>query len=312
MECGRLPDVNSVPAELLGRLMQALSRAETASEVARVIAHLGGDLASAQFANIALLDAESVPAQARLFHAPSLSEDVARGYPVIPVDESTSLGSVLRSGGEVWLGSLAEIEARFPSLLADTAAAGLAATASLALHGQSQRVIGALGMAWALDQPFTPAQQDEVRLVARLAADALGRALLLEAERAERQRAEQLQRMMTALAGSASLAEVTAAVFEHGLRPLGAAGARLALADPLRPEVLTTLSAAGLEGPVLARWQALRRRRPPPPVMRASTPRSSTCRIRRIWPSGTPSCTRFSGPQGIRPGWRCRCPAGSA
>jgi hypothetical protein len=79
--------------------MQALSLAQSAGEVARVIADLGGAPAGARFANIALLDGGSEPPAARLFHAPSLVEDVARGYPVIPVDESTPLGTVLRSGG---------------------------------------------------------------------------------------------------------------------------------------------------------------------------------------------------------------------
>ena len=258
--------------------MQALSLAQSAGEVARVIADLGGAPAGARFANIALLDGGSEPPAARLFHAPSLVEDVARGYPVIPVDESTPLGTVLRSGGEVWLGSLSDIRTRYPSLATDTASAGLAATASLALHGQGQRqpVIGAMGIAWAQEQQFTHTQRDEVRLVARLAADALGRALMLAAERAERHRAERLQRMMTVLAASASLAEVTAAVFDYGLPAFGASAARMALADPLRPELLTTLSAVGFSDAQLARWQAL----PPsvpPPLREASLTAAPVC-----------------------------------
>ena len=251
------PGKERTPAAVLGGLVQALSQAETASEVAQVIADQGGAATGAQFANIALLDAGAEPPVARLFHAPSLTEDVARGYPVIPVDESTSLGTALGSGGEVWLGSLPDIGARYPALLADTAAAGLAATASLALHGQHQRVIGAIGVAWSEEQRFTDVQMDEVRIVARLAADALRRALLLEAERTEHLRTERLQRMITALAGSASLAEVTAALFEHGLPSLGASAARLAIADPQQPGMLTTLSAVGIPDDLLAWWQAL-------------------------------------------------------
>ena len=252
-----VPGGKRTPAAVLGGLVQALSQAETASEVAQVIADQGGAATGAQFANIALLDAGAEPPVARLFHAPSLTEDVARGYPVVPVDESTSLGTVLGSGGEVWLGALPDIGVRYPALLADTAAAGLAATASLALHGQRQRVIGAIGVAWSEEQRFTDAQMDEVRIVARLAADALRRALLLEAERAEHLRTERLQRMITALAGSASLAEVTAALFEHGLPSLGASAARLAIADPQLPGMLTTLSAVGIPDDLLAWWQAL-------------------------------------------------------
>ena len=115
----------------LGHLVQALSRAETADEVARVIAEAGAMSAGAEFANIAVADlGAGRPATANLYHASSLIEDVAQRYMVIPLDESTPLGTVLRSGGEVWLRSLSDIGTRYPSLLEDTIAAGLASTAS--------------------------------------------------------------------------------------------------------------------------------------------------------------------------------------
>jgi hypothetical protein len=193
--------------------------------------------AGAEFANIAVADlGAGWPATANLYHASSLIEDVAQRYMVIPLDESTPLGTVLKSGGEVWLRSLSDIGMRYPSLLEDTIAAGLASTASVALYGRGRRVIGEMGVAWAQAQAFTDAQKGQVRVVARLAADALGRAQMLEAERAARERTERLQRTMTALVASASLAEVTAAVFQHGLpfrRVGGPAGAgRSAAARP--------------------------------------------------------------------------------
>ena len=241
----------------LGHLVQALSRAGTADEVARVIAEAGAMAAGAEFANIAVANrGAGRSATANLYHASSLAEDVAQRYMVIPLDESTPLGTVLRSGGEVWLRSLSDIGTRYPSLLEDTVAAGLASTASLALYGRGRRVIGAMGVAWAQVQAFTDAQKDEVRVVARLAADALGRAQMLEAERAARERTERLQRTMTALVASASLAEVTAAVFQHG-PPFGASAARLALVDQQQPELLVTLNAVGFPGSVVAGWDEL-------------------------------------------------------
>jgi GAF domain-containing protein len=242
----------------LAHLVQALSGAETADEVARVIAEAGAMSAGAEFANIAVADlGAGRPATANLYHASSLIEDVAQRYMVIPLDESTPLGTVLRSGGEVWLRSLSDIGTRYPSLLKDTIAAGLASTASLALYGWGRRrVIGAMGVAWAQAQAFTDAQKDEVRVVARLVADALGRAQMLEAERAARERTERLQRTMTALVASASLAEVTAAVFQHGL-PFGASAARLALVDQQQPELLVTLNEVGFPESVGAGWEAL-------------------------------------------------------
>ena len=159
---------------------------------------------------------------------------------------------------------------RYPSLLEDTIAAGLASTASLALHGRGHRVISAMGVAWTQAQAFTDAQKDEVRLVARLAADALGRAQMLEAERAARERTERLQRTMTALVASASLAEVTAAVFQHGL-PFGASAARLALVDRQQPELLVTLNEVGIPESVGAGWEALPVSAPSPSREAAAT-----------------------------------------
>ena len=242
----------------LGHLVQALSRAETADEVARVIAEAGAMAAGAEFANIAVANpGAGRPATANLYHASSLVKDVAQRYMVIPLDESTPLGTVLGSGGEVWLRSLSDIGTRYPSLLEDTVAAGLASTASLALYGRGRRVIGAMGVAWAQAQAFTGAQKDEVRVVARLAADALGRAQMLEAERAARERTERLQRTMTALVASASLAEVTAAVFQHGLPPFGAAAARLALVEQQQSELLVTVNEVGFPESAGAGWDEL-------------------------------------------------------
>ena len=266
----RTPAGRAPSTAQLGHLIRALSAAETADEVAQVVAEAGAISASADFANIALADVGAErPTRAKLYHASNLIEDVAQRYQVIPLDGSTPLGKVLRSQGsgdlrdEVWLGSLSDIETRYPSLLEDTIAAGLASTASLALHGRNGRVIGAMGVAWAQAQTFSDAQKDEVRVVAQLAADALARAQQLEAERAAHQRTERLQQTLTALVASASLAEVTAAVFQHGLPPFGASAARLALVDQQHGPMMT-LNAAGLPDSVLAEWRQLPAMTPSP------------------------------------------------
>ena len=214
----------------------------------------GAVAAGAEFANIAVLDAGATTAH--LYNASSLSDDVAPRYPAVAVDGSSPLGAVLSSGGEIWLPSLSDAGIRYPPLREDAIEAGLASTASLALRDQHQSLIGAMGVAWARAQAFTDAQKDEVRVVAQLAGDALGRAHLLAAERAARQRTERLQQMMSALVASASLAEVTASVFEHGLLPFGASAARLVLVDQRQPERLVTVNAVGLPEPLLAQWQA--------------------------------------------------------
>ena len=234
--------------------MQALSRTESADEVARVVAEKGAAAAGAGFANIAVLY-PAADAPARYYHSSDMRKDLAERYATVPADGSTPVGSALVSGGEIWLRSLAEIAAGYPGLVQDTIEAGAAASAALALTDRHQRVIGAMGVAWAQPQRFTVAQKGAVRVVARLAADALARAQQLEAERAARQRTEGLQRMMTALVASASLAEVTASVFEHGLLPFGAQAARLALVDQQDPGRLITVNAVGLAEPALTSWR---------------------------------------------------------
>ena len=239
---------------LLGHLVRALSQAETADEVARVIAGEGAVAAGAEFANIAVLDAGGTTAH--LYNASGPGDTVVRRHPAVPVNDFTPLGAALSSGREIWLPSVPGTGTGHPVLPEDTIEAGLASTASLALRDQHQGLIGAMGVAWSRAQAFTDAQKDEVRVVAQLAGDALGRAQLLEAERAARQRIERLQRMMSALVASASLAEVTASVFEHGLLPFGASAARLVLVDQQQPGRLETVNAVGLPEPLLTRWQA--------------------------------------------------------
>ena len=170
------------------------------------------------------------------------------------MNDSTPLGAVLSTGREIWLPSLSDAGARYPLLLEDKTEAGLASTASLALRDQHQSLIGAMGMAWARPQAFTQPQKDEVRVVAQLAADALGRVQVVKAERVARQRTERFAADMSALVASASLAEVTASVFEHGLLPFGASAARLVLVDQQQPERLVTVNAVGLPEPLLAQW----------------------------------------------------------
>jgi hypothetical protein len=240
----------------LGQLVQALSRAESADEVARVIAEKGAAAAGARLANIAVLD-QAADTRARIYHASGLNQDIAERYPAVRADKSTPLGTVLLSGGEIWLPSLADTAASYPAVLDDTVGAGVVATAALALTDRHQGVIGAMGVSWPQVQAFTDAQKGEIRVVARLAADAIGRAQQLEAERAARQRTERLQRMMTALVASASLAEVKASVFLHGLPPFGASAARLILVDQQEPGRLVTVNAVGLPEPALTEWRDL-------------------------------------------------------
>ena len=249
------PPRPELSAARLEELEDALARTESADSVAKVIAERGA-AGGASFANVAVLD-PGTDASARMYHASSLREEFQERYSVIPADGSTPLGTVLQTAAEVWLPSLSEAAASYPGMVADFTSAGVAAAASLPLTDGQQRVIGALGMAWPAAQAFTDAQKSEVRVIARLAASALRRAQQLEAERAARQRTERLQAMMRALVASASLADVHAAVFQHGLLPFGASAARLVLTGQDQLGRPLTVSAVGMAEPALTEWRDL-------------------------------------------------------
>ena len=243
------------PAVVLAPLVQALIGSDTIEDLARAVAEQGAAVVGAAFSNIAVLGPGAAGDTARLYHLSSLVPQVAQRYPSIPVDDSTPLGAAMSGRGEVWLGDLAQIGAQFPALLADTAAAGLAATASLALAGRAGQVIGALGLGWEAPQTFPSAQRDELRVFARLVADALVRAQLLATERVALGRSERLHRILSALVASASLSEVTEAMFRDGNAPYDAAAARLALVDDEHSDALVTIATVGLPDEVETVWR---------------------------------------------------------
>ena len=242
-------------AVALAPLVEALTGSDTIEELAGAFAEQGAAAVGAAFSNIAVVEPTATGHIARLYHLSSLVPQVAERYPTIPVDGSTPLGAAMSGRGEVWLGDLAQVGAQFPVLLADTAAAGLAATASLALIGRGGRVIGALGLGWDAPQTFPAAQRDDLRVAAKLVADALVRAQMLATERAALERSERLHHILTALVASASLSEVTEAVFVDGTAPYDAAAARLALVDRQHPDALLTIAAVGLPEELEAVWQ---------------------------------------------------------
>ncbi|QGN58069.1 GAF domain-containing SpoIIE family protein phosphatase [Nostocoides sp. HKS02] len=240
----------------LAPLVQALTGSDTIEDLARAIAEQGAAAVGAAFSNIAVVERGPAGDTARLYHRSTLVPQVAQRYQTILLDCSTPLGAAMSGRGEVWLGDLPQVGAQFPLLLADTSAVGLAATASLALTGRAGEVIGALGLGWDAPQTFPAAQCDELRVFAKLVADALLRAQLLAAERAALERSERLHHTFTALVASASLSEAIEAVFVDGTAPYDAAAARLALVDHEHPDTLVTIAEIGLpEEDLEALWK---------------------------------------------------------
>jgi serine phosphatase RsbU (regulator of sigma subunit) len=180
-----------VAEEDIWRLATALSAAVAPSDVAEALAEEGGFAAGASFSNMAMLDAETN--RVRVVHGSVLSPRIAARWAEFDLSDPTPLNEAMRTGHSVLLGSAEEIRVRYPNLLTETLAASLNATASLPLRTTDGLTLGAVGFAWRRAQAFTPTQLRRLDLIAHMAAQALGRAVLSERERGQpsaRERAE--------------------------------------------------------------------------------------------------------------------------
>ncbi len=163
--------------------LNKLSTALDPMAVAVAVAEVGADAADASFANLAMLDPETD--WVRMAHGSSLDAGIAARWAEFPLSAQTPLCEAIQTGLPVLLGSPEVIGERYPNLLADTLEASLQATASLPLRAASGAILGATGFAWEQPQTFDERQVARLDLVARLAAQALDRALLYERERGQ-------------------------------------------------------------------------------------------------------------------------------
>lgn len=156
------------------RLATALSGAGTPADVAAAVAGSGAPAAGAATANLAVFDALSN--RVSVVHGEPLARDIAARWSEFGIDEPTPLCEAILTGNPVLLPTLDAIGTSFPSLLADTVAAGLVATASMPLSAPDGATIGAIGLAWRDPQAFTSRQLSRLNLIAALSAEALLRA----------------------------------------------------------------------------------------------------------------------------------------
>lgn len=177
--------------EEVWRLATSLSGAATAVDVATALAEEGAVAAGASFANMAVLDPDGH--RFRAVHGSVLDPAIAARWSEFEVAAATPLSEATRSRRPVLLGSIELIGSNYPELLVDTLSSGLAATASIPLLAADESVLGAIGFGWPKPQAFEPAQVQRLDLIARMAAQALDRALLHQRaveETAVRERAQ--------------------------------------------------------------------------------------------------------------------------
>jgi serine phosphatase RsbU (regulator of sigma subunit) len=171
-------------------LATALAGARTPSEVALALAEAGAAAAGAAFSNMAV----KVPRtnRIRVVHQPDMDARLAARWADFDLSEDTPLCQAITTGRPVLIDSIDSLRTRFPALVADTVAASFQATASLPLGSAAGAMLGAAGFAWSEDQEFDEEQLRTLDLIAKLAAQALERAILSQREQELATRRERL------------------------------------------------------------------------------------------------------------------------
>jgi hypothetical protein len=88
-------------ADRLARLSRRLGDAQTVDEVASVITHDVAAIVDGVYSNLALIDGTTL----RIVHQDSLTSDIASRYQTVPLDDSTPLGTAVRTRRPVILPS---------------------------------------------------------------------------------------------------------------------------------------------------------------------------------------------------------------
>jgi PAS domain S-box-containing protein len=160
--------------EALWRLVTALASAITPFAVAEAFTKEGAAAVGGTFANVALLVEESDCVQ--VIHRPPFNPALVTTRGIYDLSAATPACEAIRTGLPVLLGSLAEVESRYPLLVPEIEDAGLSSRASVPLHSASGLTLGAVGIGWPEPQQFTSVQLRRLDLIAQLVGLALERA----------------------------------------------------------------------------------------------------------------------------------------
>jgi GAF domain-containing protein len=144
----RLADVPipAVGAPVPVPLPESLPLPATSAQVAQFVAYRAAACVGADYANLALLDGART--SLRLFHDSFLDQDIADRYTDVAVDATYPIAAAVREQRVVLLSDIESYRLQFPSIVADTIAAGVRASASLPLYRSDGTVLGALAFAW--------------------------------------------------------------------------------------------------------------------------------------------------------------------
>ncbi|WP_242346362.1 PAS domain-containing protein [Anaeromyxobacter terrae] len=226
-EMERARDRAEATARRLGLLQEvtsALSRADDAEGIARVVVERVRVAAGASVTTFRLFEGDAL-----LVADESGALPIRQRFGRILVTEPLPVAEAVRLRKPVWFRSPEELHAHFPGMTAAAGELGVRAGVALPLIAHED-VLGVLSLGFAEPRPFDPDERAFLLSVAEHCAQALERAQLLDAERAQRRRAQQardrlarLQAVTAALSRASTVSEVATVLVSQAKDALGAA-----------------------------------------------------------------------------------------
>jgi signal transduction histidine kinase len=162
----------------------ALGEALLPTEVAEILVRQGAAASGASGGVVALLSSDE--SRLELMYTQGYAPDVTMAWQYIPLDASTPLAEVVRTGQPLLIESPQEARTRFPQLAEASQDFGAWASLPLLTNGTA---IGAFDLSFAAPRQFSAEDRALLETLAQLAAQALQRARLYEGERSAHQAA---------------------------------------------------------------------------------------------------------------------------
>jgi len=157
-----------------------LPRPASSAQIAEFVALRAGGCVGADYANLALADADGTAV--RVFHSEFLSTEMQQRYVRIPIDAPYPIVTAIRAGQTITLEGEADYRDRFPQIWDDTVRAGVEATVSIPLIRGDGSPIGAIGFAWVSSPSFEVKLDTALHSVAALVTEIIERAERYDAE----------------------------------------------------------------------------------------------------------------------------------
>ena len=233
---------------LLQEFTTELSRADGAESIARVVVERVRAAAGASGSTFRLLEGDALVVTDEI-GAPAIRRRAGR----IRVTDPFPASDAVRRKEPVWLSSAEEIRARFPDAATATDELGVQAGVALPLiaHGN---VLGVLSLVFAEPRVFDLDERAFLVSVAEQCAQALERAQLLDAERAQRRSAQRvrdrlarLQAVTAALGRVSTVSEVAQVLVSQAKEALAASSSVAYVLDGAKARLLFAAAIGGAE-----------------------------------------------------------------